>query len=46
MRAITSVDVVHPSGKIHPLGLGPSIIAGYERMNACTVNYCSGDKKY
>jgi hypothetical protein len=46
VHAITSVDVVHPSGKIHPLGLSPSTIAGYEQMkrNACTVNYCSGDK--
>ena len=36
--AITSVGVVHPS-----LGLGPSTIVGYKRMNACTVNYCSGN---
>jgi hypothetical protein len=27
-NAITSVDAVHPSGKIHPLGLVPSIMAG------------------
>jgi hypothetical protein len=32
MRAITSVPVVHPSGKIHPLGLDPSTIAGYEQI--------------